>query len=120
MFKNAIQKNKIIIFGGNQELDLLHYNDAIKAIIKSIEYEKSDIFNIASGKPITLKNIIKKIEKLLERKIKIHVKSIRTFESLYCKLDTNKANKFLKFKGSVNLDTVLNELISVWSEMCKE
>ena len=117
MIKNAIQKNKITMFGGNQELDLLYYDDAVNAIIRSIEYDKSDVFNIATGNPIMLKNIIKKIEKLLGREIEIITKPIRSFESLYCKLDTSKANKYLKFTASANIDIILKEMISRWAKI---
>jgi nucleoside-diphosphate-sugar epimerase len=116
MIKNAIQENKITMYGGNQEIDLLYYNDAVNAIIKSVEYNKSEIFNIGTGKSITLKKVITKIETQLEKDVEISVRPIREFESIYCKLDISKAHKYLKFRASVNLDIILREMISRWTK----
>ncbi len=69
LFKKAIRNEKIKIFGGNQILDLLHFNDAADAIIKSIFYNKTGIFNIGSGKAQRLVSIINKLKIVLNKDI---------------------------------------------------
>ena len=114
MIKNAIQKNKITMYGGEQEIDLLHYNDAVNSILKSIVLILFDVF-FGSGNSIKIIELVKKLEKKINKEIKITKKPIRDFESMYCKLDTSKARKNLKFIASENIDTILSKMISRWN-----
>ena len=112
LFKKAIRNEKIKIFGGNQILDLLHFNDAADAIIKSIFYNKTGIFNIGSGKAQRLVSIINKLKIVLNKDIDCDFLPIRSFEAGSCKLNINRAEKNLKFKASIKLDDILRKMIS--------
>ena len=112
LFKKAIRNEKIKIFGGNQILDLLHFNDAADAIIKSIFYNKTGIFNIGSGKAQRLVSIINKLKIVLNKDIDCDFLPIRSFEAGSCKLNINRAEKNLKFKASIKLDDILHKMIS--------
>jgi nucleoside-diphosphate-sugar epimerase len=112
LFKKAIRNEKIKIFGGNQILDLLHFNDAADAIIKSIFYNKTGIFNIGSGKAQRLVSIINKLKIILNKDIDCDFLPIRSFEVGSCKLNINRAEKNLKFKASIKLDDILRKMIS--------
>jgi len=114
MFRNAITGKKIQIFGGDQTVDLLHIDDAINAIVKSINYHKSGIFNIASGETYYLISIIKKLSKLMNQKIEYEILPYRGFEVKNCKLNINHSKKSLKFSPSKKLDDVLQTMISKW------
>ena len=115
LFKKAIRDKKIKIFGGSQTLDLLHFNDATDAIIKSIFYNKTEIFNIGSGKSQRLISIINKLKRVLDKDIDCDFLPIRSFEDGSCKLNINKAEKNLKFKASIKLDDFLRHMVSKWS-----
>lgn len=117
MIKNAIRKNRLVMFGGNQEIDPLHYNDAAVAVIKSLEYEGSDAFNIACGSPVKVSEIVRRLENILGRKIKTTHRPQREFESSHCRLDTSKAGNLLKFKASEDLDSILSKMITRWTSM---
>jgi len=112
LFKKVIRNEKIKIFGGNQMLDLLHFNDAADAIIKSIYYNKTEIFNIGSGKEQRLVSIINKLKRVLDKDIDCDFLPIRSFEASSCKLNINRAEKNLKFKASIKLDDILRKMIS--------
>jgi len=112
LFKKVIRNEKIKIFGGNQMLDLLHFNDAADAIIKSIYYNKTEIFNIGSGKEQRLVSIINKLKRVLDKDIDCDFLPIRSFEAGSCKLNINRAEKNLKFKASIKLDDILHKMIS--------
>ena len=112
LFKKAIRNEKIKIFGGNQILDLLHFNDAADAIIKSIFYNKTGIFNIGSGKAQRLVSIINKLKIVLNKDIDCDFLPIRSFEAGSCKLNINRAENNLKFKASIKLDDILHKMIS--------
>ena len=115
MIKNAIQKNQITLFGGNQEIDLLHYNDAINSIISAVNYGNSGIFNIASGKSIKMTDLIKRIESKVGKKMQISKKPARKFESTYCRLHIQKAKKNLGFYPKEDIESILEKMIAKWS-----
>lgn len=74
MMKKAIIDKSVSFYGGDQVFDLIHIDDAATAIVQSIKYKHSDIFNIGSGQSTTLKEIIKKMQKKVDKKIKIEFK----------------------------------------------
>ena len=115
MFKKAISGEKIQIFGGDQILDLLHFDDAVHAILKSITYNKTEIFNIGSGKSQSLISIINKLKKIMNNDVNYTLRPYRGFEVRTCKLNINKAKKNLKFKPSTKLDDILYKMVSKWS-----
>jgi len=114
MFKNAIQGKKIQIFGGNQTVDLLHIDDAVNAIVKSIDYDKSGIFNIGSGETYYLISIIKKLNKLLIKTIDYQILPYRGFEVKNCRLNIKKSKNALKFIPQKKLNDVLQTMITKW------
>lgn len=114
MFKKAISGEKIQIFGGDQILDLLHFNDAIHAILKSITYNKTEIFNIGSGETQSLISIINKLKKIMNNDVNYALRPYRGFEVKTCKLNINKAKKNLKFKPSTKLDDILYKMVLKW------
>ena len=114
MLKNAIVGKKIQIFGGRQTVDLLHIDDATDAIIKSIDYKKSEIFNIGSGETYNLITIIKKLNKIMNQKVNYELLPYRGFEVKNCKLNITHSINNLKFKPSKKLDDVLHTMISKW------
>jgi len=111
MFSKAIRGEKIQIFGGKQILDLLHFNDATDAILKSVSYKKTEIFNIGSGNTLTLISIINKLKKIMGVEINYDILPYRGFEVKTCKLNINKARKKLKFEASTKLDNVLHQMV---------
>ena len=114
MLKNAIKGKKIKIYGGNQTVDLLHIDDAVNAIVKSIDYKKSGIFNIASGETYYLTSIIKKLNKLLNKTINYQVLPYRGFEVKNCRLNIKNSKKLLKFTPQKKLNDVLQTMITKW------
>ena len=115
MFKKAISGEKIQIFGGDQILDLLHFNDAADAILKSMQYNKTEVFNIGSGKTQSLISIINKLKKIMGVEINYDILPYRGFEVKTCKLNINKAKKKLKFEPTIKLDDMLHSMVSKWS-----
>ena len=115
MFKKAVRGEKIQVFGGDQILDLLHFDDAVNAILKSITYNKTEIFNIGSGKTQSLISIINKLKKIMTNDIKYDLLPYRGFEVKTCKLNINKAKKKLKFEPTIKLDDMLHSMVSKWS-----
>ena len=61
IINSCIKNKKFPCSDGNQFRDFVFIDDVIEAIIKSLKNKKAkgEIFNIGSGKPIKIKNIIK-------------------------------------------------------------
>jgi len=115
MIRNAMQGKLISIFGGKQNLDLLYFDDAASAIIKAINYDKSDIFNIGSGDSTTLLSLVKKIEEIRKKKIPFEIKPYRDFEVKKFAVDMTKSRNILKFRAVHHLDWVLKRMFDKWS-----
>jgi len=111
MIKKSITGEKILVFGGQQKIDLIHFNDVVKIIIKAIDYKKSEIFNIGSGESISILSLIKKIEKISGKKIGYKIKKYRAFECKKIYVNIEKAKKELDFKTSMSLEDNLKRFV---------
>jgi len=114
MIKNAIEGKNIPIIGGDQTLDLLYYNDAVYAILKSINYRQSDVFNIGSGENMTLLCIIKKLEFLSKKKIFYEKKPHKKFIVRKFSADITKAKKELHYIPMHTFNDVIERMIRKW------
>lgn len=110
MIKMALQKEPITVFGGNQQIDLIHFEDAAKGLLKALNIKTSDIYNIGSGKSKTILQLIHEIEKFAKIKIKINKKGYRNFEVKNFKIDISKAKNELKFQPSLKLQDILKQI----------
>jgi len=115
MIKAAIKKQPITIFGGKQQIDLIHHEDAASAIIQSIKTKKSGIYNIGNGKSYSILQLIKEIEKNCKIKIKFKQKPQREFEAKKFQIDISKAKREIKFKPTLDLKYVLKRMNHRWA-----
>ena len=114
MIKNALEGKKISIFGGNQNIDLLHFEDAIDAIIKTIEYQKNGTFNIGCGRSLRLLAIIKIIEEISKNQIDYNLKKSRYVEAQKFSMDTSKAKRELGFEAKITPKIGIKRMITKW------
>ena len=115
--KNALNDNKFDCSSGLQLRDFIYIDDLVKAILKTLSNKKIDgeILNIASGKPIKIKDIIMKICKFVGRgnpqfgKIQFRKDEInRLFPSIV------KAKKLLRWKPTININLGLKKTIKYY------
>jgi UDP-glucose 4-epimerase len=102
-FLNRMINNKgMIIFGdGNQTRDFLFVEDAALANVLALE-TKNKIFNIGSGKPISINELCTKMYKLFNNKVKINrSKPIEEIKKTY--LDISLAKKELNWQPKIEL-----------------
>lgn len=111
MIKKAVEGNPITIFGGNQIFDPIHIEDATQAILHSIKYNHSDVFNIGTNEPTTPKKVLIKLEKILKKKIKKKFEGYRDFEVKKFYVDTRKARIKLHFTPKFDLDYGLHDFV---------
>ena len=81
----------------------------IDAIIKAIKYKNSGTFNVCYGKSITVNSIIKKIEIISKKKIKLSYKKSIPGEVKHSILNNSKIKKKLGFKINHSLNLGLKK-----------
>ena len=106
---------------GSQLRDFLYIDDAISSIFKIFQNKKNitgKIFNIGSGKPIKVKNLILMIKKLVKKgKPVFGVLNLRIDESMKIYPELKKAKNLLKWKSRVSLNKGLEKSINYYRKI---
>jgi UDP-glucose 4-epimerase len=111
-----------IIFGdGEQTRDFIHVSDVVEAIMMAITNEKTrDVFNIGSGKPVTINQLAKLILKLMGREdLKPIHTTPRPGDIRHSVADITKAREALGFKPRIGLEEGLQSLITTYTHQQK-
>jgi len=105
LFLNAYNEKQISIHqykNGFQIMDMIHVDDVCDSILCSLKNMKqSGIYNIASGNPITVKEIAHCVQEITNSKILVKKLNAETNHFTY---DVSKAKKFLKFKSKIKFE----------------
>ena len=124
--QTAIGKyNELTIFGNNYSTedgtcvrDYIHVVDLAKAHIKSLEklsgnksISKYDVFNIGTGKGVSVLQVIKSFEKVSNKKLNYIIGPKRKGDVSQAYADTTKANIILNWKTELSLDQAI---LSAW------
>ena len=122
LFQSAIEDRPISIYSGDQRLDWTYYKDIVDAYRKSIEYILSmssgiETFNLGCGNAQSIKNVIKLIEDITNKKITVafHNESPNR-EIFFSESDTKKSKQNLrwdpKYLISEGLEDMYDEIKS--------
>ena len=116
-FTDAIYRNKKIdLYGSGKMLrDCTYVDDIVIGIIKTLKNKTTsrdynhNIYNIGYGKPVTVKTILKEIEKNTNKKANIRIipKHNSEMDKTYC--STIKFNKKFNFKAKTNINEGLKK-----------
>ncbi len=94
---------------GFQKIDFIHVSDVCDAIINSINTKNvKGIYNIASGQPHTIKDLVSIMQKIKNTKSKILIKQFN-FKTNHTYYDISKAKKDLKFSPKISLEKGMGE-----------
>ncbi|MCD6407711.1 SDR family NAD(P)-dependent oxidoreductase [bacterium] len=123
IFLSRIKNNNppVIYEDGLQTRDFIWVGDVVKACILSLENENAnyEIFNVGTGKPITIKKIAEILIKLFKKDIKPQITyKFRKGDVRHCYADISKIRKKLNFEPEVSLEEGLKKLIN-WSKKAK-
>jgi len=129
ILKNFILKKKIYIYNnfitddGTGIRDYIHVEDISKAIIKSLNYlnkikKNYDIFNLGSQAGWSSLSILKKIEKILDKKIYFKFKEKKIGEPNILLASSLRAKKILNWKAKMNISIILKDSI-FWEKFIK-
>lgn len=121
IFISRIKNNHepVVFEDGFQTRDFISVHDAVRVMEDLLETESAhyELFNIGSGKPITIADIAQKIIDALGKKDiqpKITGK-FRKGDIRHCYADIQRAQKILRFNPKVSFDDGLKELIT-WAQ----
>jgi UDP-glucose 4-epimerase len=107
-----ISDQSIIIFGdGKQTRDFVYVDDVINANILAAKSNLSDIYNVGSGKKISINQIAEKIMKLTKNKVKIIYDKPRKGDVYESYSDISKI-KTIGYSPKTSLDVGLNTTIN--------
>ena len=98
--------------GGSQKRDFIYVEDVCEAILKSLKYDKNDVFNIGTG----VATSIKKLSKIIMAKFKFYKqlnKRSNKFDALYSCANINKAITKLNFQPK---NTINEGLIKIFND----
>ena len=106
---------------GNEKRDLLFINDLIDSVKLSIKNQKSkfEIFNIGSGKAISIKNLVKKILKISNKNMLIEFDKIKPTNKFSVSLDCKKAERLIKWKPKHSLEKGIELTINWYKKNLK-
>ena len=105
------------IYGdGEQTRDFVNVGDIVQANIKAAKtVGMSGAFNIASGTNITINELIRNLELILGKKIKVEYQSPRLGDVRHSLADISAAKHILGYYPMVNLHEGLNEYVA-WAK----
>ena len=119
VFINCFLNNKSpTVFGdGNQSRDFVNVKDVVNANLLALAKENisGEVFNISSGKRISINSIIKIIQKVMDKKSEIFYAEPRSGDVEHSFADIKKAQKILGYKPSVNFEEGLREVVDWYS-----
>ena len=116
IFSSRLFNNKppIVFEDGLQSRDFVNIKDVCQALILAIEKDsaKGEIFNVASGIPITIKEVAEIITDKINPKLKpIYNQQYRIGDIRHCLADISKIRNKLGYKPTVNFQEGIGEVI---------
>ena len=123
VIKNCIENNNFPCSTGLQYRDFIYIDDAINLIFKSLIKKKieGEIFNICSGKPVKVKQIINFIKRKINKgKPKFGLIPLRKDEVIKFYGNPSKTKKFLNWKTNTNIKKGISKTIIFYENYLKE
>jgi len=117
VISGCLKKKNFPVSKGNQLRDFCYVDDVINAIILSLIDKRAlgEVFNVGSGKPVSVKFIINTISKIVKQgKPKFNKILFRKNENLKLYPSVNKINRILGWKPKTNLNQGLVKTINYY------
>jgi len=102
--------NVLTVFGnGEQSRDFVYVEDAVDAIIQALETKrlKGDAFNVCSGKPTSINELVKILNKVTGKKANTEHAPERKGEIRHSYGDPSKSERAIGFKTSTSIENGL-------------
>lgn len=108
-----LKKESLTVFGGgNQVRDFVHVDDIVRANLLVLEREiEGGIFNIGTGRGISINDLAKYLGKMMDRDIEIRHEGVTKYETRYAVADISRARERLRYSPKVNLEKGIKKMI---------
>jgi UDP-glucose 4-epimerase len=106
-----------LIYGdGSQTMDFVDARDIARANILAAKSDVTDeVFNVASGKEISLLELAKMLSDIMGSSLEPQHKEARTVNGVTRRLaDISKAERLLGFKAEISMEQGLRDLVAWW------
>lgn len=116
VLKNCLKNKKFKLTKGEQTRDFCHVDDVIKAILLVLKNKNKNIygkiFNIGTGKSISVKNLVQIIQyKTNKGKPIFGAKNLMEKEIIFSKASIRKIKKFINWSPRITIEKGINDLI---------
>lgn len=109
-FHSILSKGQVTIYGdGNQTRDFIYVEDVAKATLKAFEMNVKGIFNIGTGIPTSLLQLLYKIKLITKKEVNIDFKPMRNGDIRKSVADITKAKNLLNFNPKTSLEEGLTK-----------
>lgn len=119
---SLFRKKPITVFGdGNQTRDMTFVEDIVSGTIKAAETENisGQVFNLASGKSVSMKHVLEKLRDLINAEIKIEYKPARVDDAKDTHGNIKKAMTTLTYKPETNIELGLEKTVEWYRDSYK-
>lgn len=117
--KKNMQNNTIKIGNINSARDFIDVRDTVEAIYNLLEYGKSfDVYNIASGKSFTIRELIEKVKIIanIDFNIVIDKEKIRLNDIPIIQGDISKIMEQICWKPKISIDETIKWILEYWEK----
>lgn len=123
-FAHQLSRNETLKIRGDgfQTRDYIYVQDVVEAIIKAIEYEPKeafDVFDICSGRSTSLSDIVRILETILGHRIPVHYEGMEGAPINDVSLDSSKALNAFGWKAETSLECGLRAVLESTSRKNK-
>lgn len=100
---NALQNKPVIIFGdGNQTRDFVYVTDVAEANYLAVQKNAEGIFNVGTGKPVSINSLLKLAEQKLDRPVRVFYKPAQS-KTTHSYADISKIRISLGWKAKIDI-----------------
>ncbi len=111
--KNFLRKEPLVVYGdGTQQRDYLYVGDLVRGIETAIKTEAVGVYQLGSGKPATLLELIEVLRKEVSGNLSVHFEGARRGEVLKTWCNISKASQDLAFLPTTSLEKGIRDTLS--------
>ena len=111
-FKSIIKGDPIDLYGnGSTQRDYTYISDVVQGILSAMNYNKNqyEIINLGSNQPVTLKELLQRIESISNKKSIINYMSEQPGDVSWTFADISKAKTLLMYKSTIDIQKGLEK-----------